>query len=163
MFKIYFILLMEASKDLICLTNKDTRVKVSSSLKGSPENTKDKLFDGKVDTSWYSNSGKFQYIYVYFDEPVNIKEINFIFDEGFAPKEIEMSISQTDEYDNKKPVLTQIKTFDVSKSNGTDKLTLNEEEMKKCLSVKTVKFLMKKFNDPFGRIIVYDLKIKGTK
>ena len=38
----------ESSNDLICLTNKDTRVKVSSSLKGSPENTKDKLFDGKV-------------------------------------------------------------------------------------------------------------------
>ena len=153
----------EASNDLICLTNKDTRVKVSSSLKGSPENTKDKLFDGKVDTSWYSNSGKFQYIYVYFDEPVNIKEIYFNFDGSFSPKEIEISISQTDEYNNKKPALTQIKTFGVPNSNGTHKFTLGEEEMKKCSSVKTVKFFMKKFNDPFGRIIVYDLKIKGSK
>ena len=154
---------MEASNDLICLTNKDTRVKVSSSLKGSPENTKDKLFDGKVDTSWYSNSGKFQYIYVYFDEPVNIKEIYFNFDGSFSPKEIEMSISQTDEYNNKKPVLTQIKTFDVPNSNETHKFTLEEEDMKNCSGIKTVKFLMKKFNDPFGRIIVYDLKIKGSK
>ena len=74
-----------------------------------------------------------------------------------------MSISKTDEYNNKKPVLTQIKTFDVPNSNGTHKFTLGEEEVKKCSSVKTVKFFMKKFNDPFGRIIVYDLRIKGSK
>ena len=91
---------MESENTIICLTNKDTRVKVSSTLKGSPENTKDKLFDGKVETSWYSNQGKLQYIYVYFDEPVKIKEINFNFDGIFGPKEIEMSVSKADEYEN---------------------------------------------------------------
>ena len=154
---------MEVENNLICLTNKDTRVKVSSTLKGSQENTKDKLFDGKVDTSWYSNQGKLQYIYVYFDEPVKIKEINFNFDGSFGPKEIEMSVSDIDEYTNKKPVLTPIKTFNIPDSNEIHKLILNEEEMEKCSKVRTVKFLMKKFYDSFGRIIVYDLKIKGFK
>ena len=154
---------MESKDDLICLTNKDIRVKVSSTLKGSPGNTKDKLFDGKVDTSWYSNPGKLQYIYVYFDEPVKIKEIDFNFDGSFGPKEIEMSVSQIDEYDNKKPVLNPIKTFNIPDSNETHKLILTEEEMEKCSNIKTVKFLMKKFYDSFGRIIVYDLKIKGFK
>ena len=153
----------EDNNNLICLTNKNTRVKVSSTLKGSPENTKDKLFDGKVETSWYSNQGKIQYIYVYFDEPVKIKEINFNFDGSFGPKEIEMSVSQADEYENKKPVLTPIKTFDIPDSNQTHKLILSDEEMEKCSNVRTVKFLMKKFYDSFGRIIVYDLKIKGFK
>ena len=154
---------MEVENNLICLTNKDTRVKVSSTLKGYPENTKDKLFDGKIDTSWYSNQGKLQYIYVYFDEPVKIKEINFNFDGSFGPKEIEFSISELDEYNNKKPSLTNIKTFTIPDSNETHKLILNDEEMEKCSKVKTVKFLMKKFYDSFGRIIVYDLKIKGIK
>ena len=154
---------MKEENNLICLTNKNTRVKVSSTLKGSPENTKDKLFDGKAETSWYSNQGKIQYIYVYFDEPVKIKEINFNFDGSFGPKEIEMSISQIDEYNNKKPILTPIKTFIITDSNETHKLILNDEEVEKCSNVRTIKFLMKKFYDSFGRIIVYDLKIKGLK
>ena len=154
---------MESENNLICLTNKNTRVKVSSTLKGSPENTKDKLFDGKAETSWYSNQGKLQYIYVYFDEAVKIKEINFNFDGSFGPKEIEMSVSEIDEYENKKPVLTPIKIFNIPDSNETHKLILTDEEMEKCSKVRTVKFLMKKFYDSFGRIIVYDLKIKGFK
>ena len=87
-----------SSSSIICLTNKDTRVKVSSTLKGSPENTKDKLFDDKIETSWYSGQGKFQYIYVYFDYPVKIREIHFNFDSGFFPKKIEVSISENDEF-----------------------------------------------------------------
>ena len=154
---------MLEKSDLICLTNCNTRVKVSSTLKGSTENNKDKLFDGKPETSWYSNQGKLQYIYVYFDEPVKIKEINFNFDGSFGPKEIEMSISQNDEYNNKKPNLIPIKTFIIPDSNETHRLILNDEEMEKCTDIRTVKFLMKKFYDSFGRIIVYDLKIKGFK
>ena len=156
---------MEDKKEseVICLTNKDTRIKVSSTLKGSPENTKDKIFDGKLETSWYSSQGKSQYIYVYFDFPIQIKEINFSFDNGFSPKEIEMSISENDEFNNKKPNLTPIKTFCLPETNGMHRLILDEIESEKCKNIKTVKFYMKKFSDPFGRVIVYDLKIKGFK
>ena len=148
--------------EIICLTNKNTRVKVSSTLKGSPENTKEKLFDGNIETSWYSSQGKSQYIYVYFDYPVKIREIYFNFDSGFSPKEIEMSISDNDEYNNKKPNLIFIKTFNITNTNE-NVLILDENEAGKCNNVRTVKFLMKKFCDPFGRVIVYDLKIKGMK
>ena len=154
---------MDSQENIVCLTNKDTRVKVSSTLKGSPQNTKDKLFDGKMETSWYSNQGKVQYIYVYFDEPVKIKEIEITFDGSFGPKEIEMSASEIDEYNNKKPSLTPIKIFNIPDSNKAHKLELSDEEMEKCPKIKTVKLLMKKFYDSFGRIIVYDLKIKGFK
>ena len=152
---------MEASNDLICLTNKDTKVKVSSTLKGSPENTKDKIFDGKLETSWYSSQGKSQYIYVYFNNSVKIKEIDFIFDSGFAPKEVEISVSEKDEFNNKKPDLISIKIFDISNTNEMHKLVLDENDAEKCNNVRTVKLSMKKFWDPFGRVIVYDLKIKG--
>ena len=151
------------NSEIICLTNKDTRVKVSSTLKGSPENTKEKLFDDNLETSWYSNQGKSQYIYVYFDNPVKIREINFTFDNGFAPKEIEMSISENDESNNKKSNLIPIKTFIIQNKNETHQLFLDEIEAEKCNNVKTVKFFMKKFCDPFGRVIIYDLKIKGMK
>ena len=153
----------KSNSEIICLTSKDTRVKVSSTLKGSPENTKDKLFDGKIETSWYSNQGKTQYIYIYFDYPVKIREINFTFDNGFAPKEVEMSISEKDEFNNKKPELIPIKTFIIPNTNEIHKLILDEIDSEKCNNVRTVKLLMKKFCDPFGRIIVYDLKIKGMK
>ena len=153
----------DSESEIICLTNKDTRIKVSSTLKGSPENTKDKIFDGKSETSWYSSQGKSQYIYVYFDFPIQIKEINFTFDNGFSPKEIEMYISENDEYNNKKPNLNLIKTFSLLETNGIHKLILDENESEKCKNIKTVKFYMKKFSDPFGRVIVYDLKIKGFK
>ena len=149
--------------EIICLTDKNTRVKVSSTLKGSPENTKDKLFDGKVETSWYSSEGKSQFIYVYFDSPVKIKEINFNFDGSFGPKEIEMYISEIDEFNNKKPDLIFIKKFLLNDTNEVHNLILDNTEAEKCGKVRTVKFLMKKFYDSFGRIIVYDLKIKGYK
>ena len=149
------------NSEIICLTNKDTRVKVSSTLKGSPENTKDKLFDGKIETSWYSSQGKSQYIYVYFNNLDKIKEIDFIFDSGFAPKEVEISVSEKDEFNNKKPDLIYIKTFDIPNTNEIHKLFLDENEAEKCNNVRTVKLSMKKFWDPFGRVIVYDLKIKG--
>ena len=74
-----------------------------------------------------------------------------------------MSVSNIDEYNNKKPLLTPIKTFYIPDSNEIHKLILNDEEIEKCSNVRTVKFLMKKFYDSFGRIIVYDLKIKGFK
>ena len=149
------------NSEIICLTNKDTRVKVSSTLKGSPENTKDKLFDGKTETSWYSSQGKSQYIYVYFNNSVKIREIDFIFDSGFAPKEVEISVSEKDEFNNKKPDLISIKIFDISNTNEMHKLVLDENDAEKCNNVRTVKLSMKKFWDPFGRVIVYDLKIKG--
>ena len=151
----------KSNNEIICLTNKDTKVKVSSTLKGSPENTKDKIFDGKLETSWYSSQGKSQYIYVYFDNPVKIREINFNFDSGFAPKEVEISISEKDEFNNKKPDLIYIKTFNIPNINEIHKLVLDENDAEKCNNVRTVKLSMKKFWDPFGRVIVYDLKIKG--
>ena len=150
------------NNEIICLTNKNTRVKVSSTLKGSPENTKEKLFDGNIETSWYSSQGKSQYIYVYFDYPVKIREIYFNFDSGFSPKDIEMSISENDEFNNKKPNLIFIKTFNITNTKE-NVLILDENEAGKCNNVRTVKFLMKKFCDPFGRVIIYDLKIKGMK
>ena len=149
------------NSEIICLTNKDTRVKVSSTLKGSPENTKDKLFDGKTETSWYSSQGKSQYIFVYFNNSVKIREIDFIFDSGFAPKEVEISVSEKDEFNNKKPDLIYIKTFNIPNTNEIHKLVLDENDAEKCNNVRTVKLSMKKFWDPFGRVIVYDLKIKG--
>ena len=154
---------MEDKKELECLTKKTTRVKVSSTLKGSTGNSRDKIFDGNPETSWYSDQGKIQYIYVYFDEPVNIKEIEINFDGSFGPKEIELSVSSEDEYNNKKPNLVPVKKFTLPDSNKVHKLEFNNDEVNKCSNIKTVKLLMKKFYDSFGRIIVYDLKIKGNK
>ena len=46
-------------------------------------------------------------------------------------------------------------------ANETQKIILDENEIDKYNKVRTIKFYMKKFCDPYGRVIFYDLKIKG--
>ena len=70
-----------------CLTNVNTRVKVSSTLPGNKsEYGKQNLLDGNNETSWYSNQGKFQYICIFFEESVNVEYIEITFCGGFSPK-----------------------------------------------------------------------------
>ena len=70
-----------------CLTNVNTRVKVSSTLPGNKaEYGKQNLVDGNNETSWYSNQGKFQYICIFFEESVNVECVEITFCGGFSPK-----------------------------------------------------------------------------
>ena len=145
--------------ELEILTSKETRVKVSSNIKGSTEYKKENMFDENPQTSWYSDQGKFQYIFIFFNEKVQINQIEIIFDGGFSPKEIEVGISENDEFNNKKPQLEKIKNFNIEDSNKCQILKFDNE----IKNVMSIRLLMKKFNDLYGRVIVYELKILGKK
>ena len=145
--------------ELEILTSKETRVKVSSNIKGSTEYKKENMFDENPQTSWYSDQGKFQYIFIFFNEKVQINQIEITFDGGFSPKEIEVGISENDEFNNKKPQLEKIKNFNIEDSNKC-KILKFDNEIKNVMSIR---LLMKKFNDLYGRVIVYELKILGKK
>ena len=67
------------------LTNGKTRLKVSSTLKGS-EYVKQNIFDGNNDTAWHSDQGKFQFVYIFFEEAVDVNEVDITFCGGFCPK-----------------------------------------------------------------------------
>ena len=71
---------------------------------------------------------------------------------------MEVSYSENDEFENKTPKLTKAETFVIDNSNNKQIFKLTEP-IKKC---KTLRLLMKTFNDLYGRIIVYDLQIKGN-
>ena len=147
------------NNNLSVLTSKETRVKVSSNIKGSTEYKKENMFDDDPQSAWYSDQGKFQYIFIFFEEKVEIKEIQITFDGGFSPKEIEIGVSENDEYNNKKPQLEKIKNFDIEDNNKTQILKFDNP----IKNIKSIRLLMKKFNDLYGRIIVYEFKILGNK
>lgn len=147
------------NNNLSVLTSKETRVKVSSNIKGSTEYKKENMFDENPQTSWYSDQGKFQYIFIFFNEKVQINQIEITFDGGFSPKEIEVGISENDEFNNKKPQLEKIKNFNIEDSNKCQILKFDNE----IKNVMSIRLLMKKFNDLYGRVIVYELKILGKK
>jgi hypothetical protein len=71
---------------------------------------------------------------------------------------MEVGYSENDEFENKTPKLTKVETFVVDNSNNKQVFKLTES-INKC---KTLRLLMKTFNDLYGRIIVYDLQIKGN-
>ena len=122
------------------------------------DETIENMFDNNPETSWYSSQGKFQYICVFFDQSVSIYEILITFSGGFSPKEIEIGYSDEDEFENKKPNLVKYETINLEDSADQQKLIL-KNPIPKC---KTIRLLMKKFYDLYGRIIIYDLKVKGN-
>lgn len=64
-----------------------TKVKVSSVYNSnSTQNGKQNMFDNNEDTSWYSDQGKIQYIFLCFDDPINISNIELTGSGGFCPK-----------------------------------------------------------------------------
>ena len=151
---------MESDSNCYILTNQSTRLKVSSTLPGnSGEYSKQNMLDNNPQTSWYSNQGKFQYICLFFDDIISINEIIITFSGGFCPKEIELYSSDEDQYECKKLNLNKITSFQINDDDNQKILKL-PQKIDKC---KTIKLLMKSFYDLYGRVIVYDLKVKGYK
>ena len=143
-------------KKILTDSNK-TKIKVSSTLKGSKDYLKENILDNNPQTSWYSDQGKFQYIYLFFENKINFNEIDLTFDGGFSPKEIEIYVSENNEFENKKPSMKMIKNFEVLDSNK-EQIFLFDNYIE---GIQTIKILCKKFVDLYGRIIVYNLKVKG--
>lgn len=74
---------MESQEEVI--TSPSTRIKVSTTMKGS-EYIKSNMLDNNEETAWYSDQGKFQYIYLFFDNDVSVSSIDVTFCGGFCPK-----------------------------------------------------------------------------
>jgi hypothetical protein len=145
------------------LINSETKCKVSTVLNNNnTEFGKHHMFDGLSDSSWYSDQAKFQYVFLFFEKPVNVKLIELTCSGGFCPKvliylfyEVEVSYCLNNEFNNKKPVMTMGNTFYLDDTNEKQKMSI---EIEKCQSLK---FSMKSFYDLYGRVIVYDLKVYG--
>ena len=73
--------------EILNLINKDTRVKVSTTLfNNATEYGKQLMFDGKEDTCWNSAEGNLQYVFLVFEKLVKINKVEIIFQGGFCPK-----------------------------------------------------------------------------
>lgn len=72
---------------------------------------------------------------------------------------MEISYSEIDEFENKKPNMKNVETFSMGDSNVQEKFVF-KEAIKAC---RTLRISMRKFYDLYGRVIIYDMKVKGTK
>lgn len=69
------------------LIDEKVKVKVSSVQNNNiSEFGKQFMFDNNEDTSWYSDQGKFQYVFLFFESPIEIAKIELIASGGFCPK-----------------------------------------------------------------------------
>ncbi len=72
---------------LTSLVDDNTKCKVSTTLNGNvTEFGKQHMFDGQEDSSWYSDQAKFQYVFLFFDSPVQVERIEITCSGGFCPK-----------------------------------------------------------------------------
>ena len=72
---------------LTSIIDSRTKVKVSSVYSNNTiQNGKQNMFDNSEDTSWYSDQGKLQYVFLCFDDPQYINKIEVTGSGGFCPK-----------------------------------------------------------------------------
>jgi hypothetical protein len=63
------------------------RIKISSVLSNNAtEFGKHFMLDGNDDTCWNSDQGKFHYVFICFDQPYNVRQIQLTSSGGFCPK-----------------------------------------------------------------------------
>jgi hypothetical protein len=110
------------------LIDSKTKVKISSVYNNnSAQNGKQNMFDNNEDTSWYSDQGKIQYVFLCFDDSVDVNMIEITGSGGFCPKvlfiiiiyEVEILYSDKNEFSNKKPELKIHKTYFLEDTNST--------------------------------------------
>jgi hypothetical protein len=78
---------MENTNPNINLIDSTTKVKISSVQNNNTTDFgKQNMFDNNDDTSWYSEQGKFQYVFLFFDKPCEISRIELTGSGGFCPK-----------------------------------------------------------------------------
>lgn len=74
---------------LVNLIDQNTKCKVSTVLNSNTsEFGKQNMFDNRTDTSWYSDQAKFQYIFLFFESPIKVSQIDITCSGGFCPKVI---------------------------------------------------------------------------
>jgi hypothetical protein len=73
--------------EVLNLCDENMKCKVSTTLNGNVTNFgKQHMFDQNMDTSWYSDQAKFQYVFLFFDAPVKVERIELTCSGGFCPK-----------------------------------------------------------------------------
>lgn len=73
--------------NLFNLIDSNTKCKVSTVLNNnSSDFGKQNMFDNRSDTSWYSDQAKFQYVFLFFESPIEVREIEITCSGGFCPK-----------------------------------------------------------------------------
>jgi hypothetical protein len=69
------------------LIDSKTKIKISTVFNNNTTNFgKQNMFDNCDDTSWYSDQGKFQYVFLFFDTPCEISRVELTASGGFCPK-----------------------------------------------------------------------------
>ena len=131
----------------------DFEVKVSTVLNRQVrEYGKMFMFDGREDTCWNSDQGSPQWVRLQFDFEVEVNQVEFMFQGGFAGKTcwLEASSSSDD--------LVKVADFYPEDINKLQKFPLPSP-----VKAKAFKVVFADSTDFFGRITVYQMKLIAAK
>ena len=133
--------------DILEKEAEDFEVKVSSVLNRQVvEYGKMFMFDGREDTCWNSDQGTPQWIKITFDRELDISELQFMFQGGFAGKTCWVEVAKEGQDFEK---LQDIYPEDVNKLQSFPMST----------QAKAFKVVFADSTDFFGRITVYQMKL----
>jgi len=134
-----------------CGEDGDFQVKVSSVLNRQVrEYGKLYMFDGREDTCWNSDQGSPQWVRIEFDAEVEIGQVEFMFQGGFAGKTCwleKLSGAGSDTYEK----VADLYPEDINK--------LQKFPLQSPVKAKAFKVVFADSTDFFGRITVYQMKL----
>jgi len=135
------------------LIDEEVKTKVSSTLNDSREYSKQNMFNDDKDTCWQSDSGTPQWILMQFGSHVILKELFVVFQGGFCAKEIQIT-ALSPEWQG----YQSIATFYPNDSSEMQKFLLPDTS-----PLSRIKITFPQSTDLYGRIIIYQLDLKGLK
>jgi len=146
--------------DLISLLDKDTYIKVSSTLEKSTG--KKNLIDNSPETCWTSQQGLPQFIQLGFPNRVIPKQLSIVFQGGFVGTRCAVYIPGTDSHTAPWQILCHVYPEDVNRRQSFDLVPTQSDSELLEGGISSIKLVFEESSDFFGRITVYDLKLEGT-
>ena len=110
------------------------------------------MVDDDEETCWNSDSGDCQFVNCNFKQETTLNKVQIQFQGGFSSKKIILQFC-----DSNKAVIKE--TILYPKDNNL----LQEFSDFESISSSSVKILLTDLSDMFGRVIVYQLKLYGSK
>ena len=116
------------------------------------------MFDGREDTCWNSDQGSPQWIRLEFDSEVEVAQVEFMFQGGFAGKTCWLEAGSSSTSASSDSDLNKVTDFYPEDINKLQKFPLPSP-----VKAKAFRVVFADSTDFFGRITVYQMKLIAPK
>ncbi|KAI8845473.1 hypothetical protein BC829DRAFT_399463 [Chytridium lagenaria] len=138
-------------------------VKVSSVLNRDGKNFgRQFLTDRSEETCWNSDQGSPQWISVDFTQPVHVEKISIMFQGGFAGQTCQVMVQEASSGETDSKSLWE----EVTKVYPDDVNSTQDFDVRDAIgsrSITSLRLIFQTSYDTYGRIIVYDFNLYGTR